>query len=211
MPKEIDIKFLQKFRKSIVDYVKKNNKVAIYCGGGFLARKYQLISKRLGNKNQEHLDCLGIHATRLNAQLVKNLFGSYAEDIIVKDPTIKPKFDKPILICSGWKPGWSTDYDAALLAKSLGIRTIINISNVDYVYDKNPSLYKNARPLKKMTWTSYRKLISNIWKPGLNAPFDPIAAKEAEKHGLKVCMVGKDINNLKKVLEGKEFKGTVIS
>jgi uridylate kinase len=41
-------------------------------------------------------------------------------------------------------------------------------------------------------------------------PFDPIASKEAEKIGLKVVVIGKSLGNLKDVLEGKGFEGTVI-
>jgi len=41
-------------------------------------------------------------------------------------------------------------------------------------------------------------------------PFDPIAAKEAERLKLKVVIIGKDINNLKNILENKNFKGTLI-
>jgi len=48
--------------------------------------------------------------------------------------------------------------------------------------------------------------INGFW---LNMPFDPIAAKEAEKTS-QVIIIGKDVGNLKKVLEGDEFKGTVI-
>ena len=210
MPKEVDTKFLNDFKKVILGYIKKGNKVAIYCGGGYLARKYQEVSRSMGNKNQENLDRLGIHATRLNAQLVKNMFGKDTEGIIVANPTKAITFDRPILICSGWKPGWSTDYDATLLAKNLRIKTIINMSNVDYVYDKDPKKNKKAKPLKKIRWSQYRKLISNVWEPGLNTPFDPIASVEGEKQKLKVYMIGKDIKNLQNVLEGKKFEGSVI-
>ena len=48
------------------------------------------------------------------------------------------------------------------------------------------------------------------WKPGLNMPFDPVAAKEAEKLKMKVVVIGKDLSNLRKVLENKKFKGTLI-
>ena len=41
-------------------------------------------------------------------------------------------------------------------------------------------------------------------------PFDPIAAREAERLGIKVIIVGKDINNLRRLLENKKFRGTFI-
>ena len=113
------------------------------------------------------------------------------------------------MIAAGWKPGFSTDYDAVLLAKNIGAHVVINMTNVDYVHDKDPKL-GGAKPIKEVTWKGLRKIVGNEWKPGLNMPFDPIASREAEKLGLKVVVIGKDVNNLEKVLNGKKFKGTMI-
>jgi uridylate kinase len=42
-------------------------------------------------------------------------------------------------------------------------------------------------------------------------PFDPVAAKEAEKIKAKVVLMnGKNIENLDNFLKGKNFKGTII-
>ena len=112
---------------------------------------------------------------------------------------------------AGWKPGWSTDYDAVLLAKNFGVSEIINMSNIDYVYDKDPKKFKDAKKIEKTSWKDYTNLVGNKWKAGMNVPFDPIAAKEAQKSGMKVCIIGKDLENLENLLNGKKFKGTVIN
>ena len=44
----------------------------------------------------------------------------------------------------------------------------------------------------------------------MNAPFDPVAAKEAKKSGIKVNIIGNDLKNLENLLNGKKFKGTII-
>ena len=210
VPKEINTEFLKDFGRLIINHIKKGNKVAIYCGGGSIARNYQKALKKVIGKDNEALDWMGIATTYLNAFLMKAAFYKYAENKIVENPNKKINFKKSVLICSGWKPGWSTDYDAVLLAKNLGIKELINVTNVDYVYDKNPKQYKNAKPLTKLSWADFRKLAGNKWKPGLNMPFDPIAAKEASKLGLKVFIVGDNPKNLEALLNSKEFKGTVI-
>ena len=156
------------------------------------------------------MDWLGVHATRLNAHFIKTLFNSVTENIIVKNPTQKIKFTKRILIAGGWKPGWSTDYDAVLLAKNLNINTVINMSNINYVYDRDPKKNKNAKKIRNICWKHYRKISGNKWKAGLNKPFDPIAAKEAEKSGLKVIIIGKSLNNFENLLNNRKFEGTVI-
>ena len=211
VPDDLDVSFLKSFKNIIEEFVEKGNKFVIYCGGGSIARKYQkALSEVIGN-DQEAMDWTGISATHLNAFLVKTLFQDKAEDIVIEDPTQKIDFNKSILVAGGWKPGWSTDYDAVLVAKNLGADTIINMSNIDYVYDSDPKKNKGAKHLKQISWPNFRKLVGNKWSPGLNMPFDPIAAKEAAENNLKVIIIGSDLDNLRNILEGKEFKGTTIN
>ena len=176
VPDNVDIKFIRNFKKIIHRFIKKNYRFVIYCGGGKTARNYQKAASKIIKLNNGDLDWLGIHATRLNAHFIKTLFGNIAENIVINDPTEKIIFNKKILIAAGWKPGWSTDYDAVLLAKNLRVNTIINMSNIDYVYDKDPKKNKNAKKIKNICWKHYRKISGNRWKAGLNKPFDPDAA-----------------------------------
>jgi len=210
VPDNIDVKFLKDFKKTIEKFVKRGYRFVIICGGGKTARDYQKAASRIRTQSNEYLDWLGTHATKINAWFMKAVFGKYAERLIVENPTKKVKFTRKILIASGWKPGWSTDYDAVLLAKNLKIKTIINMSNIDYVYDKDPKKNKNARKIEGICWKHFRQMIGNKWKAGLSKPFDPIAAKEAEKSKLKVFVIGKNLRNFEKLLNGKKFNGTVI-
>ena len=84
------------------------------------------------------------------------------------------------------------------------------MSNVDYVYDKDPNKNKNAMKIGRISWQNYTKLISHKWKAGMNVPFDPVAANEAKKSGIKVSIIGNDLKNLENLLDGKQFKGTLI-
>ncbi len=209
VPDKIDIKFLKSFKKIVEKFVKKGYKFVIYCGGGKIARDYQKAASKFKVSNRD-LDWIGIHATVLNANFVRILFGNIAEDFIVTNPTSKIKFNKKILIAAGWKPGWSTDYDAVLLAKNLKINTMINMSNIDYVYDKDPKKNRNAKKIKNINWKGFRKITGNKWKAGLNMPFGPVAAKKAEKLRLKVIVIGKNLRNFESLLNDKKFDGTVI-
>jgi len=210
VPDKIDTKFLKNFKNLIEKYVKKNFKFVIYCGGGKTARNYQKSASQIINLDNKKLDWIGIHATVLNAQFIRSIFQNSAEEEIVIDPTKKIKFNKNILIAAGWKPGWSTDYDAVLLAKNLKVKTVINMSNINYVYDKDPKKNKKAKKIKYISWKNYRKIAGNKWKAGLNKPFDPIAAKEADKLGLNVLIIGKNLKNFENLLNNKKFIGTII-
>lgn len=210
VPDKIDADFLNGFKNIIEKFVDKGYKFVIYCGGGKIARDYQKAAAEIINADNETLDWVGIHATVLNAEFVRALFGSIAEEHIIRDPTKKISFNKKIIIAAGWKPGWSTDYDAVLLAKNLGIGTIINMSNIEYVYDKDPKKYDDARKIESISWKGYRKISGNKWEAGLNKPFDPIAAKEAEKSGLKVFIIGKNLKNFENLINNGKVDGTII-
>ena len=217
IPEEINVEFLKSFKELIVEYLNKGSSFIIVCGGGRTARKYQGAAREF-NIDNENLDWIGIYATYINAVLVKSIFQKEAISELATNPTKKIKeklYDKKtkkgkVLIATGWKPGCSTDHDAVLLAKNFGARTVINLSDLDYVYDKDPKKFPDAKPLKKISWNDMRKITGEKWIPGKNIPFDPVATGEASKLKMKVAIMNKDLNNLRKFLDNEEFKGTVI-
>ncbi len=214
VPNELDTTFLTNFRNLILRKVEQGFRFHIITGGGKTARRYQDAAEVVrGDLPREDLDWLGIHSTRLNAQLFRALFKEQAQARIVKNPTRRvSSSNSPVVIGAGWKPGWSTDYCAVLAAKKLGAKKLVNLSNIDCVYDKDPHINPDAKKLEKIEWAEFRKLIPTEWDPGLSSPFDPIAAKEAEKMKLEVVVMnGEKIDEFEKYLSGEPFVGTVIS
>jgi uridylate kinase len=115
------------------------------------------------------------------------------------------------LVAAGWRPGFSTDYDAVLLAKYFKIKKVINLSNIDFVYDKDPKKFPGAKKITGISWADFRKMVGNKWDPGMNVPFDPVASQTAQEIGLEVAIMnGRSLKNLENYIEGKKFKGTVI-
>ncbi|MBI2663936.1 UMP kinase [Candidatus Woesearchaeota archaeon] len=209
-PASIDTDFLKSFRKLILKFSKKKRFVII-CGGGKTAREYMAAASKVVKVTDDDLDWIGIHATRLNAQLLRNVFRAAAYRRVIRNPKEKAKDKSRVVIAAGWKPGRSTDHMAVLLAQNFKAQTVINITNTDYVYNKDPSRHKGALPVSCVCWTHFRKLIrATKWSPGLNTPFDPVAARAAEIGRLTVAIMGKDLKNLESFLRGKPFKGTLI-
>src|SRR3989344_5028238 len=175
----IDTAFLKRFNDFIRDKLaeKENRQFFIVVGGGSTTRHYQkAVREVVGDKlASEDLDWLGIHATRLNAHLIRTIFRDIAHSYILKHYEIIRKVNEPVVIASGWKPGWSTDFCSTMVCEDYNASTVINMSNIDMAYDSDPKKNPKAKPIKKISWHNFRKLVGNKWTPGLNMPFDPIA------------------------------------
>lgn len=216
VPNDIDTAFLKVFKKSILKNL-NIKRFFIFVGGGKVCRDYQKALLEFGADNKER-DWMGINISKLNAEIVKQSFDKVAFEKVLTDPTKKVNSRRDVAIFAGWKPGWSTDYCSVILAKNMGIKTIINLTNIDYVYDRDPNappsrkaLAGEAKPLKEINWKDFRKIVGNRWIPGLSVPFDPRASKMAEVLKIKVVVInGKHLERLESFLNNKPFLGTVI-
>lgn len=212
----VDTKFLSNLnafiRKQLAQH--NNRQFFLVVGGGAIARHYRDAGREvLGHElTRDDLDWLGIHATKLNAHLVRTIFRDIAHPYIIKHYEIIRKVTEPIVIAAGWKPGWSTDYDSILLCEDYNVRKVVNLSNIDKVYDNDPRKVKDAKSFDKISWEEFRKIVGDEWIPGINSPFDPVAAKKAQDLGVTVVVLnGENFENLERYFKGESFVGTVIS
>jgi uridylate kinase len=212
VPGDIDVDFLKRFRELILNKVHEGFSFSIIAGGGKTARHYQDAAHAVTPLSSNDRDWIGIHSTRLNAHLLRTILADVAHPHIVKNPTGDIFAKEPVMVAAGWQPGWSTDYCAVLMAKNLGATRLANLSNIDYVYNKDPKKNPGAKKIEKTSWAEFRTLIPDHWDPGLSSPFDPVAAKEAETIGLEVAIInGRHLDRFESYLDNKSFVGTVIS
>ena len=213
-PDGVDVDFLKNFVSLIKSFLETDSerRFIFVVGGGGPARRYQNAYREITESiKDEEADWIGIMATRLNAQLIKAVMGEWCSQEVVTNPAEVAPLIGHVLVAAGWKPGFSTDYDAVLLAERFGADAVINLSNIEKVYTADPKADPNARPIDKITWDDFRSMIGDEWVPEKNVPFDPVASRHAEKIGLKViCAGGKNLENLKKILLGEDFIGTTI-
>lgn len=214
VPEKVDTDFLKQFHSLIVNYINEDNarKVILVCGGGGTAREYQKAFKYItGKTEQASEDWIGIAATKLNAEFLKHIFAGYCLENVIDNPEDVPGFRGRILIASGWKPGFSTDYDAVLLANKYSAGEVINLSNISKVYSKDPKTHPDAESFDHITWDKYIGIVGVDWIPGMNLPFDPVAAQKAAELELRVIIAsGKNNENTRKILYDEPFEGTVI-
>lgn len=213
-PEGVDTALLAAYMRTLRDYLEEDEerRIILVCGGGGPARQYQQAYRQIAAApSEEDQDWIGIAATRLNAELVKRLFHSYSPVDVVTDPTAVSVFPGRVLVAAGWKPGFSTDYDAVVLAEKFQADTLINLSNIARVYSEDPNDNPKAEPYDSISWADFQRLVGSSWSPGSNLPFDPIASRYAAEIGLRVIFAsGRDIDNLKKILSGQDFEGTRI-
>lgn len=211
----INVPFLQDFNSFIRKNLKNNPdwQFFIVVGGGRVARQYRDAGREvLGHElTPDDLDWLGIHATRLNAQLIRTIFMDIAHPYVLKHYEIIRKVEESVIVGSGWKPGWSTDFCATLVCEDYNIQKIVNMSNIKAAYDKDPRTNNDAKVIDRCTWSEFRNLVGDEWTPGMNAPFDPVAARHAQELGLTTIILdGTNFDNLQNYLDDKKFIGTVI-
>ncbi len=190
-----------------------NRQFFLVVGGGRIARQYRDAGREVvGHElTEDDLDWLGIHATKLNAHLIRTIFRDIAHPYVIKHYEIIRKAEESVIVAAGWKPGWSTDFCATMICEDYNVKTILNLTNIPQVYTADPRKDKNAKPIDKINWTDFRKIVGDEWDPGMNMPFDPIASKKAQELGLKAIIIkGDDFDNIKNALEGRDFVGTTI-
>lgn len=199
VPDKIDTDFIRQLVRFINAQTKHGRSFHIIVGGGKICRTYQqaaIITHFSAEKiNTMDLDLIGIAATRLNAELLRVVFAQ----------------SKKVKIYSGEKPGATTDHVAVKRAAKLGVKTVVNLSNIDYVYTADPRKSKNAKKITNLSWSEYLEIFGTRHRPGINAPFDPVAAKLAKDKKISaVILNGRNLPNLKNFFSGKSFRGTVI-
>jgi len=214
----INVSFLRQFRKLLLQEIRHGKRFVLIVGGGKTARVYQKAVIDTVGKKQEDLDWIGVHATKLNAELLLSIFKKEAYFQVISDAISKKEMDKAkksknsIFIASGGTPGCSTDTGAVLLAQEFGAKEVIVAGNTPFVYEKDPRQNRNAKSLPELIWSEYQELIPKKWSPGLSTPVDPVAAKLARKIGLTAKIIqGTNLLNFKKAIEGKSFRGTLIT
>ena len=213
-PDGVDEEFLKNFTALIGEFLSRDDKrrFILVVGGGSPARTWQKAYRQVCQSPlDEQADWIGIMATRLNAQLVKAIMCEWCTQEVVTNPTqVEPLMGR-VLVAAGWKPGFSSDYDAVLLAERFHADAVINLSNIEKVYTDDPNKNPDAKPIDSISWADFCAMVGDEWTPGKNVPFDPVASRHAARMGLKViCAAGKNLPNLKNILSEEAFTGTTI-
>jgi uridylate kinase len=213
VPDNFDVGFLRKFKKVIKENYRKY-KFVIVCGGGNIARRY-IEALRAAGLPEIALSMAGISVTRLNARFMTYFFGKDANEGIPHDmkhvENLLTKND--VVFCGAlrYASNETSDGTAAKLAAYFKTN-FVNITNVSGLYTKNPLIFKDAKFIPKTSWKEFFYRVRKIkFKPGQHFVLDQHAARIIRDKRVKTYIIGKDLKNLNNLLNGKKFKGTLIS
>lgn len=208
---ELDLDFLKSFNKFLRKFLKRGTRFIVVVGGGRLCRNFLEAATLLAKVSDVDKDWIGIHATRLNAQLLGSMLRDVSDPVIFDCRHKTNKLKYPITVASGWRPGWSTDYVAIALAYDFKATEVIVAGKPSHVYEADPIHNRKAKPIENISWGSYRKLVPKKWVPGFSSPVDPVATKLAQNEKVKAIIIdGKNLKNFDNLLQGKSFQGTII-
>lgn len=214
IPDEVDYSFLKKFHKTLKSFY-KTHKFVLVCGGGSTARKYMapLIKQK---KSSREISLAGIRATRQNALLLIQFFGKKeANDALPKSmKSVKSFLKKNNVVFTGAlkaRGNSTTDETATRLANYLSC-DFINLTNVQGLYTTDPKKNKNAKFIPSISFSDFEKITNKIkFKAGQHFVLDQRSASLIKKYGITTYIIsGHDLKQLKNLLKGNKFKGTII-
>lgn len=211
---QLNLKRYKEYAEVIRKIVDQDNKLVIVIGGGTFARSLVNVCKKLGS-NREAFDRLGIAATWINAQVMITALGEIAyHHPIMKIEGLSNWWEKKkVLVVGGLQPGQSTNAVAASIAELKAGTILVNVTNVDGVFDRNPKLHTRAKLLHEVTVSELRKIIAPLSaEPGTYPLFDKRALDIVERAGIEVWFVnGKDPNNILRAVENQEVGTRLVS
>ncbi len=162
---EIDFEFVGTLVREIKKLVAKKVQVAVVIGGGNFWRYRDFKDSNLDRVNSDYLGMIAtiinsialqdeLRAAGVKAEAMSALPIGGVVEIFNTRRGRKLLAEGQVVICAGGtgNPYCTTDMAAALRAGELNCDIIVKATNVDYAYDKDPKKYKDAKPLKEVSY-----------------------------------------------------------
>ncbi|MHC1716453.1 MAG: hypothetical protein AB9915_00965 [Candidatus Dojkabacteria bacterium] len=211
----INYELLDKVRNWYEASKDEYEKIVIVVGGGTLSRDIQGRIKE--GMDQQFLHNIGMLVTQTNAALLQ---GFLKDPEIYLPAKLGDAFEilvqegRQVVVSGGLKPGWSTDMDAAIFADIVSVDRVIKLTDISYVYDKDPKSYEDAKPIKDMSWEDYFELfnISESSEHSANGkiPIDVHCAQFCKNKNISFFIAGGSSINDKENIKDMLTEGTFI-
>jgi len=208
---EDDPRYLDGLAKLLGD-LGRDLPLLVTTGGGRTAREYIQLGRTLGLTEVE-LDEVGIDVTRLHARILAARVGPPCParpPTSVAEAVHELRHASPVIL-GGTEPGHTTDGVAALLAVRARAARLVNATNVDGVYERDPNVDPSARRLERLPWSRFREMVhaGTTTRAGQNFLFDRLGADLLARAEIPLLVVhGRDLPNLEAAVRGLDFRGS---
>jgi len=208
---EGDVEYLGNLA-SLLRRLGRERPLVVTVGGGRTARDYIQVGRALGLTEVE-LDEVGIEVTRLHARLLAARLGppTPAQPPTTVAAVVEQLPHGSPIILGGTEPGHTTDGVAALLAVRLRAARVVNATNVDGIYDRDPRADPNARRIEHLTWPEFRAMVhaGASGEAGQNFLFDRLGVDALARAKIPLWVVpGRDLSNLEAAIVGRPCRGS---
>ncbi len=209
----LNVELIRKYIELINDLYKAKHKIAIVVGGGKLARSIIHASEIL-DQVKTYRDILAVESTRIHALLFIASLRDKAYLLVPRsfEEISKALSTSKIVVSGGLQPGQSTSAVSALIAEYWRADILINLTDVEQVYDKDPHKHPDAQPIEQMTSDELLSIITQQEEePGKYDLFDRVGCEIIKRSKIKLAFSnGSKPENVKRILNGEKI-GTVVN
>ncbi|MEM0374575.1 MAG: UMP kinase, partial [Sulfolobales archaeon] len=118
-----------------------------------------------------------------------------------------------VVIAGGFQPGQSTNAVSALIAESISADLLINLTNVEGVYDKDPKKYTDAKLLEYVYYDELERILeeNQSYLAGAYELLDPLSIKILKRSKIKALIVNyQNISKLIDIIDGRIKLGSIV-
>ncbi|MDH5400954.1 MAG: UMP kinase [Candidatus Heimdallarchaeota archaeon] len=207
----IQVDLLNKYISIIRELRSLGHIIGVVVGGGYPARQYTKAANQLGASNS-YMDIIGIEAAKQNARLlISGIQEAHPIPPSNYNELLLAISTSNLVIIGGLQPGQSTNAVAALFAETLGADYLINLTDISKVYDMDPKLNKDAKPLDTLSYQEFSKIIqANPQVPSGYKLFDTLGVTIVERSKIKLVFInGNQPEKIKQIIKNEPV-GTII-
>ena len=164
----IEINAVNRIASDLISFKSLKKQICIVIGGGNIFRGLAISAKGMDRANADYM---GMLATVMNSLALQNSLEKLNVETrvmsalpiqsicetYIRRRAIRHMEKNRIVICAAGtgNPYFSTDTASALRAAELECKEIYKATKVDGIYDKDPKKFKNAKRLKKISYSMF--------------------------------------------------------
>ncbi|NWF94894.1 MAG: UMP kinase [Candidatus Thorarchaeota archaeon] len=203
---------VREYARELSTLHRNGHQLVVVVGGGRPARSFISAARQLG-ASEVQADWLGIKIARHNAELLMSALpdDAYPRAVETLEELEIAVCTGRVVLMGGLTPGQSTNAVAALAAEAIRADWLLNATNVEGVFDRDPS-EPGARKLDQVSIVELQGILSGSGtRAGEYKLFDPVAISIVARSRIPtVILDGRTPKNIVRVLSGEKVGSVIV-